>query len=806
MSKVILFSKEEVDFASRGLGTLKECIDCIIKERKNGLFELYMEYPLYGRKTDLIQEERIIQASTPRGDNIFRIYNIKQDDKEGIKKVYASQIFYDLEDNFIEDTNIINKDGIGAINQLLDKTQYPHKFKGLSDIANIANSRLVRRSPVTAIMDTSEENSLLNRWGGEIQRDNFNISLLTRYGSDRGVKIKYGKNLLGLTVETNMRAVATKIMPQGFDSLFLPEKYVDSPLLGSYAHPKILKYEFPSIRAQVEGEELREGELPLEQAYQALREGVNKLYSEQKIDIPPTNLKVNFLELVKTEEYKNYAVLERVYPFDTVTIKHSRLNLSIKVDMVYYEWDSLRDRYITIEFGNTISSFVETVARIATVKQQMDELEASALKQAKETATGLINKGLGGYVLKTRDELLIMDTDDINTAQKIWRWNLNGLGYSSTGYNGTFGLAMTSDGAIVADFITAGVLNAGLIKTGTLTAVTVRNRDGSFQIDLSGYGGADFYTNGLKSMTMAQNKIDFYNWGKNGDYIGSFGSVNTVEANFPNGNADKPNISMWNDLDSSISLGYKKTNGEANGVYARFDKYNVQGGSNYAIMLYEQIGMNNNDINLNNTGAYIGSILVNSAYNSARVPYLWSENKIWASAHEITGGDYAECFEWADGNTGDEDRIGYLVELKGDKIVKADSEDILGIISGAAGIIGDNANEWNNKYLKDKWGRICYYRDTAIFDVEGNVIGYTKGDKILNPDYDSEKEYLSRSERAEWGIVGLLGKLICRDDGTSIVGGYVRAINGIATNSPEKTKYKVIERIDSNTIKVVTIF
>lgn len=801
MSRVIVYDRTEKDFTTRGLGIIKNALNCNVEEIKNGAYEAYLELYLYDKKADLLKEENFIYCTTPRGYQPFRIYRAYKNEKENLLQVYACHLYYDNEDNFIEDTNIVNKDGAGAIDQLFSKTVEPHNFKVLSDIPTIANSRIVRMSPLTALMDSNEDNSLINRWGGEIERDHWTIKLLTKYGTDRGVNIKYGKNLQGLIVDTNMKGIATKIMPQGFDGLFLPEKYVESPLINNYEHVKIRKYEFPSIKAQVDGEELKEGELTKEEAYEALRNAVKDLYEKEKVDIPPTTLKVNFIELSKTEQYKDYAVLEKIYPFDTITIKHGPLGINIKVDMNYYKWDSLRDKYISIECGSTISNFVQNTITVEKVKEQM----TSALAEAKKQATALINSGLGGYTLKTRDEFLIMDTDNINTAKRLWRWNINGLGYSSTGYNGNFSLAMTMDGAIVADFITVGTLDAALIKTGTLTAVTIKNRDGSFQIDLSGTGGADFYANYKKAMSIASNKIDFYNWGKYGDYIGSMGSVNTVDNSYPSGNPNKPNISLWNDLDSSISLGYKNTIGP-NGVYIRLDKYNVQGSSNYPIMFYEQIGMNGYDVNLNNDGAYIGDIVVNSSYQAAKVPSLWADNKIWASSHEITGADYAECFEWTDENSVQEDRVGYLVALDGDKIIKATGTEILGIISGTAGIIGDNANEWDGKYLKDKWGRICYYKDTPIFDVEGYITGYNKGDKILNHDYDENKEYLSRSERKEWGIVGMLGKLICRDDGTSAVGGYIKAEDGIATNSTEKTKYKVIERIDSNTIKVVTIF
>ena len=134
--------------------------------------------------------------------------------------------------------------------------------------------------------------------------------------------------------------------------------------------------------------------------------------------------------------------------------------------------------------------------------------------------------------------------------------------------------------------------------------------------------------------------------------------------------------------------------------------------------------MHGHQIYLNADGtAWITNTIVDSTYNSAKVPHLWSDGKIWASSHEVTGGDYAECFEWVDGNPNNEDRIGYLVQLEGDKIKLSNGDNTLGIISATPSIVGDNANEWQGKYKTDKWGRY-------ELDDEGNKIIMIKDDNI----------------------------------------------------------------------------
>ena len=461
---ITLYRKNETDFTHNGICVLRDCIVAEVQEEINGAYELYVEYPLDGEKYSAIQEERIIRVPTVQGNQLFRIYRKLRN--MSIVQVYARHIFYDLIDNFIEDTNIVGKNGAAALDQLLKNTQYPHSFLVMSDIETIANSRVVRKNPVEAIM-SDDDNSFFSRWGGEIARDNFDIRINRKRGSDKGVSIAYGKNLIGIEEDISLDSVTTRIVPIGFDGLMLPEKYVDSPLLLNYDRPKIKKIEFSEIKAQ-SGDELKEDELPLEQAYEALRVAAKQLFEVAHIDIPSANYKVNFIELSKTEEYKDFNILECVLIGDTVSIRHKKLDLNIQAKAISYTWNALVKKYEEIELGNFKNSFVDGMAAIDKIKDTLDNLDTTILESAKEVATDLINSGFGGFVRVHSDRILIMDTEKEETAMCVWQWNKNGLGYSSTGINGPYGLAMTKDGAIVADFITVGVLNGALLKAGSV--------------------------------------------------------------------------------------------------------------------------------------------------------------------------------------------------------------------------------------------------------------------------------------------------------------------------------------------------
>ena len=168
-----------------------------------------------------------------------------------------------------------------------------------------------------------------------------------------------------------------------------------------------------------------------------------------------------------------------------------------------------------------------------------------------------------------------------------------------------------------------------------------------------------------------------------------------------------------------------------------------------------------------------------------------------------SGSDYAEYFEWQDGNPEGEDRVGLIVALRGDKIVLAqDEDDVLGIVSGTATVLGDNAEyTWSKIHLRDDFGRLIY--EDVVFENEDGTT-YTEKHPKKNPDYNPEEKYIARSKRKEWDVVGMLGKLYVRDDGTCGVGGYAKVgADGIATLSQEPTNMYVMKRTAANIVRVL---
>ncbi|PEA97950.1 endopeptidase [Bacillus cereus] len=481
---ITLYKPNETDFTHNGIGALdKNIYNATIEEELNGLFLFSFSYPLFAPRGLEIEGMSIIKVPTPDGEQLFRVAAPKVSMGEITAQCY--HIFYDLTENLIEDIFAETTNGNGAMNRMSAGCQYKHPFQFYSDVPKIASARIVRKNPVEALLDSSQDNSFVNRWGGELKRDNFDVKMLLNRGMDRGVVIRHKKDLLGYEGNVDWKSPITRIMPQGFDGLFLPEKYVDSPLINKYPHPKIKVVEFKHIKAAIGENADDEDAVPLEEAYRLLRQAAKDMFAIQKVDQPKANYNVKFQELSQTEEYKDYKHLQSVYMADTVTVEHQEDGIDIKAKVIAYKYDPIKKEYLDITIGNFKESFTDVSGRVDLVQEELSNMPGSILDAAKANATSLINSGFGGHVRIYPDRILIMDTKDEKSAKKVWQWNLNGLGYSSTGVNGPYGTAITSDGRIVADFITAGTLSGDFVRGGEITGSTLRTSDSVNYVNIS---------------------------------------------------------------------------------------------------------------------------------------------------------------------------------------------------------------------------------------------------------------------------------------------------------------------------------
>lgn len=481
----ILYEKGTTDFSNNGLGFLKDATKATVTEERNGSYELSLQYPITGQWYELLGDGCIVKAKANETSKpqLFRIYKTSKPLK-GIVTYSAEHISYDLNGLPIAGFSITNATPQMAITRALEQTPLSHSFTAVSDISTLNRTSILTPCSVRALLG-GQSGSVLDVWGGEYEFDNFVINLHAHRGKNNGVSIEYGKNLKDLKQESNIAECYTHIMPYAVYNnddgegnteevyVYLSERVLPLVNAENVGHSKAFIMDF--------SDRFGDGETPTEEA---LRTKANAYIAAANLGAPKINITVSFVQLWQTEEYKNIAPLERVSLCDTVAVRFSKLGVTASAKVIKTVYDALAERYDSIELGDAKSSFADTVnkqaAEIESVKESVKTGQAqasAALKNAIAQATSLITGHSGGYVVlnpaEKPQEILILDAPTIEEAVNVWRWNMGGLGYSSTGYNGEYALAATMDGSIVADFITAGILNGALLRTDSVESAAI---------------------------------------------------------------------------------------------------------------------------------------------------------------------------------------------------------------------------------------------------------------------------------------------------------------------------------------------
>lgn len=456
------YTEKNKVLGSNGKSLDKYCIKCEPDEDlSSGNYILDATFLIEDNLQDLLQEEVILKVLVDYGYEIFRISKVTVGTR--YIDVVARQItIADSLTLWLEDVRPTNLNGQGAVSWMLDNAEGRKEIQMVSDIDAIATAYYQRMSLYKALHDN--DNSFLNRWGGEVQRRGYTIYINKRIGRDRGFSIREGKNLTGFKGTSNIDNLVTRARGQGYNGIL--GNYIDSSLIGAYnrIYTSVIKYDDVKVKDEYNDE----GYDTLEQAQAELDRRIEEEFSKNDIDKIKASYTINFVQLEKTEEYKNYVVAERLFIGDTSRVYIPKLNVDIKVRAMSKKYDVLAQKTKEIKLSNYIEVKPLSIKQIVEKLETMDSTE-TILQLAKDNATSLIKGGLkNSYVIVRENEIIIGDTKDINTMTNVWRFNNGGLGHSKTGYYGEFGTAITQDGQIVADFITTGVLNAGLIKTGLL--------------------------------------------------------------------------------------------------------------------------------------------------------------------------------------------------------------------------------------------------------------------------------------------------------------------------------------------------
>ncbi|WP_302412250.1 phage tail spike protein [uncultured Gemmiger sp.] len=453
-----------------GVGVLRDAVSCTVTEERNGAFELEMIYPITGQHySSLALRGLILAKPNPYSEaQYFRIYKISRP-IGGQVTVNAQHISYDLSGVPVGPCKALN--AVDALQQLKSHAAVNCDYSFWTDIQTVADFAVTVPGSLRSLLG-GVEGSVLDVYGGEYEWDNTTVKLHSQRGTDRGVTIRYGKNLTDLTQEESCAEVYTGVYPYWVDSHGNVTQITGNPVVnvpdGSYDFERVLTLDVSQdIKEQPTAAQLRQAALDY--------------ISANKVGVPKVSLTLSFAQLEQTAEYADMALLERVGLCDTVHVQFAKLGVSADARCIKTVYDVLLERYDSVELGDARSSLANTVADMGKTVQSTVNKTRSDLERAIDRATQLITGNLGGYVVlhsstgaDEPDEILVMDKPEIEKATRVWRWNLAGWGYSSSGYGGPYRLAATMDGAINADFITTGSLSANLIKSGMMSANLIR--------------------------------------------------------------------------------------------------------------------------------------------------------------------------------------------------------------------------------------------------------------------------------------------------------------------------------------------
>lgn len=473
-SLIILYDHDEEAFTSNGLGALPDAASCTVTEERNGGYEVEMEYPLTGSHFRDIQKRRILYVKPNPYDDPqpFRIYSITKP-INGIVTVHAAHLSYDTSGSIVKLFPADAGSASAAMSYLKNFSVPSTSFTFFTNVGKSGTMSVPKPSSIRSLLGGSD-GSILDTFGGEYLFDKWNISLLESRGSNRGVTIRYGKNMTDLEQEENDTDFYTGVYPfwysesedGGLVTLSANDGIVNAP--GNYDFVKIMPLDLSSEDFGKETTDSEGYTTTIEKPTEAeLLAAAQKYIANNKIGIPKVSLDVSFVMLAQAEEYKDFARLETVKLCDTVTVEFEKLGVKTTAKCIKTVYNVLTDKYDSIELGEPKSSLAETVSNQGTLIEEASD--KSYMERAIQNATDLIMSGkLGGYVTVTKNEIYIADNKDLDKAVKVWRWNSGGLGYSSNGKDGPFGTAITSDGKIVADYISTGNLDCSVLNVSNI--------------------------------------------------------------------------------------------------------------------------------------------------------------------------------------------------------------------------------------------------------------------------------------------------------------------------------------------------
>ena len=411
------------------------------------------------------QGEAVNEVVEPRQlrDQPFRIYRVVPE----LSKitVYARHVFYDLMDNMIRkyepsDTTTGANVAQGVASSCLSE----HDFTFYTDLDSTAEEVLFENvNPVDAILGDS---GLIEKYGGELARDWFDVFLVRRVGSDTDVQIRQGKNLLGVSYDVDLTDVVTRILPTGEDKdgnvLYLPEVYIDSPNIGNYPHPKWIHLPVSEAKEVAKGEDKK----TKSQCYTEMRNAAQAEY-DNGCDLPTVTLKVDFINCAETEEYRDYKPLQNIFLGDSVRVVAPRIGVEVSMRMTQYTYDCLTRKYTAMTLG-TVADTLE--GNTISARQLPSGIITGSKLAINSVGTGALQSGSVGAL---QIQMAAIQTAHIETAAITSALIAEAAINNAHIANAEITAAKIADATITAAQIARATITAACIADATITAAQI---------------------------------------------------------------------------------------------------------------------------------------------------------------------------------------------------------------------------------------------------------------------------------------------------------------------------------------------
>ena len=476
MSLVYVYEEMPADLETNGHALIDWADLPEINRILNGDYTFYGNYSLDGQNVEYLKEDNFIRAEDEDGK--MKYFEIKKVTKNlNSFSVTGRAIGYMLSRNFIESSFTQNGTGSIIMSRLKAALAFEQPFSFESDIQTVHQFTVKQTNPVDAVIGSNNGNeNLASITAGELDMDNYRFRLLSRIGKDNGYRVDLGVNLESIEEEIDGNYYNSLYLiggvPEGdYDEDKEPITYKYLELTGvTDKNRRIGKYENSELTTVEE-----------------LKKWGQSKFDVDRVHEPSITHTVSMVQLENTMEYEDlYDDIARLHFGDTCYCTVAKLGIEVAERMIEYTWYPTLGKYKSVTLGNDIEFYTNATATETAKLRQKVESRTELMVEAVRNASSWITGTKGGIVRmrpeKAPSEILIMDKPSVADAQKVWRWNLGGLGYSSNGVNGPYGLAMTQDGAIVADFITAGILSGILVQGVALKTLD----DEDFQVVVEG--------------------------------------------------------------------------------------------------------------------------------------------------------------------------------------------------------------------------------------------------------------------------------------------------------------------------------